>query len=187
MGQNCLKTPPIWPYQGKMACESMVRPHCHSTLLKESMVKRSLKFLPGLLLAVSSAAWGADGLIAVKSSLAAKETMNRFEEVAKQRGLNVFARIDHAAGAAKVGKTLRPTEVLIFGNPQGGTPFMECAQSVGIDLPLKALVWEDAQGQVWLGYNDPAFLAQRHGAAQCPAVEALRKGLAGLAEAALAR
>ena len=140
-----------------------------------------------LLISLSSLALAADGLIAVKSPLSAKETMNRFEEVVKQKGLNVFARIDHAAGAAKIGKTLRPTEVLIFGNPQGGTPFMECAQSVGIDLPLKALVWEDASGQVWLGYNDPAYLAQRHGAALCPAVGGLSKALSGLAGEAVAR
>ena len=129
----------------------------------------------------------ADGLVAVKSPYPAKETMNRFEDIAKQRGLNVFARIDHAAGASKVGKTLRPTEVLIFGNPQGGTPFMECAQSVGIDLPLKALVWEDAQGQVWLGYNDPAWLGRRHGVAECPSVMGLSKALSGLSEATVAR
>lgn len=140
-----------------------------------------------LLLALSSLALGADGLVTAKSPFAAKDTMNRFEELAKQRGLMVFARVDHAAGAAKVGKTLRPTELLIFGNPMGGTPLMECAQTAGIDLPLKALVWEDAQGQVWLGYNDPAYLAQRHGAAACPAVAGLTKALAGLAEAALAR
>jgi uncharacterized protein (DUF302 family) len=135
----------------------------------------------------SSLAAAADGLVAVKSPHSAKETMNRLEDVVKQRGLIVFARIDHAAGATKVGKSLRPTEVLIFGNPQGGTPFMECAQSVGIDLPLKALVWEDSTSQVWLGYNDPAFLAQRHGVAQCPVIETLRKALAGIAEAAVAR
>ena len=140
-----------------------------------------------LLLFVSTSASATDGLVAVKSPYTARETMNRFEETAKQRGLNIFARIDHAAGAAKVGKMLRPTEVLIFGNPQGGTPFMECAQSVGIDLPLKALVWEDAQGQVWLGYNDPAFLARRHDAAQCPAVAGLAKALSGLAEVTVAR
>jgi uncharacterized protein (DUF302 family) len=139
------------------------------------------------LLATPTLVWAADGLVAVKSPYNAKDTMNRLEEIVKQRGLNVFARIDHAAGAAKVGKSLRPTELLIFGNPQGGTPFMECAQSVGIDLPLKALVWEDASSQVWLGYNDPAFLAQRHGVAQCPVVENLRKALAGIAEAAVTR
>ena len=151
------------------------------------LVNRSLRVLLASLLALSSVAFGADGLIAIKSPFTAKETMNRFEENAKQRGLNVFVRIDHAAGAAKIGKPLRHTEVLIFGNPQGGTPFMECAQSVGIDLPLKALVWEDAQAQVWLGYNDPAFLAQRHGVAQCPAVSALTKALSGLAETTIAR
>ncbi len=139
------------------------------------------------LLALSSAAFGAEGLIAVKSPFGAKDTMNRFEANAKNRGLIIFARIDHAAGAAKIGKAIRPTEVLVFGNPQGGTPFIECAQSVGIDLPLKVLVWEGAQGQVWLGYNDPAFLANRHGAAQCPAVGNLSKALSGLAEATVAR
>lgn len=140
-----------------------------------------------VLSAFVSVAGAADGLIAVKSPHSAKATMDKLEEIVKQRGLNVFARIDHAAGAAKVGKTLRPTEVLIFGNPQGGTPFMECAQTVGIDLPLKALVWEDASAQVWLGYNDPGFLAQRHGVPQCAVAENLRKALAGLADATVAR
>ena len=139
-----------------------------------------------LLLSIASLASAADGLIAIKSPHSAAVTMNRLEDVAKQRGLTVFARVDHASGAAKVGKTLRPTEVLIFGNPQGGTPLMECAQSAGIDLPLKALVWEDASSQVWVGYNDPAYLAKRHGAAQCPVVENLTKALSALAGAAVA-
>lgn len=133
----------------------------------------------------ASTVWSADGLVVQKSSYSAEETMTRFEAIAKKKGLNIFARINHAAGAAKVGKTLRPTEVLIFGNPQGGTPFIECAQTVGIDLPLKVLVWEDATGQVWLGYNDPLYLAKRHDAAQCPAAEKLSKALAGLSETAL--
>lgn len=136
--------------------------------------------------AYANYAAAAAGLVAVKSTYTAKETMNRFEDTVKQRGLNVFARIDHAAGAAKIGKTLRATEVLIFGNPQGGTPMMECAQSAGIDLPLKALVWEDVQGQVWLGYNDPAYLAQRHEAPDCPAAAGIAKALAGLTAAAVA-
>jgi uncharacterized protein (DUF302 family) len=144
--------------------------------------------LAGLALSLAATlATAADGLVAIKSPYTAKETMDRFEATAKQRGLSVFARIDHAAGAAKVGKTLRPTEVLIFGNPQGGTPFMECAQSVGIDLPLKALVWEDAASQVWLGYNDPDYLAKRHGVATCPAAAGIAKALAGLGEAAVAK
>ncbi|QQS54665.1 MAG: DUF302 domain-containing protein [Candidatus Competibacteraceae bacterium] len=134
-----------------------------------------------LLLAMSLSAWSADGLIALKSPLSPKETMDRLENLLQKKGMTIFARVDHAAGAKKIGKTLRPTELLIFGNPQGGTPFMECAQTVGIDLPLKALVWEDASGQVWLGYNDPAFLATRHGVAQCPVVAKLQKALAGFA------
>ena len=138
-------------------------------------------------LAFASSPLAADGLIVVKSPYGAEETMDRLEEIVKKRGLNVFARIDHAAGAAKIGKTLRPTQLLIFGNPKGGTPFMECAQSVGIDLPLKALVWQDASSQVWLGYNDPAFIAQRHGVAQCPVAANLRKALDGMAQAAIAR
>ena len=140
-----------------------------------------------VLFALAPSVFAADGLIAVKSPHSAKDTMDKLEGIVKQRGLNVFARIDHAGGAIKIGKTLRPTELLVFGNPQGGTPLMECAQSAGIDLPLKALVWEDASAQVWLGYNDPAFLAQRHGAANCPVVENLRKALAGIAEAAVAK
>ena len=138
------------------------------------------------LLAIGSLASAADGLITVKSPRSAKETMARLEEVVTKRGLNVFARIDHAAGAEKIGQSLRPTELLIFGNPQGGTPLMLCEQTSGIDLPLKALVWEDSAGQTWLAYNDPAFLARRHGVPQCPVVETLRKALAGIAEAAVA-
>jgi uncharacterized protein (DUF302 family) len=134
---------------------------------------------------VTSPAQAADGLVAVKSPHSAKDTMGRLEDTVKQRGLSVFARVDHTAGAAKIGKTLRPTEVLIFGNPQGGTPLMECEQTVGIDLPLKALVWEDAAGQVWVGYNDPAYLGQRHGAPTCAALENVRKALSGLAQAAV--
>ena len=138
------------------------------------------------LLAIGSLASAADGLITVKSPRSAKETMARLEEVVIKRGLNVFARIDHAAGAEKIGQSLRPTELLIFGNPQGGTPLMLCEQTSGIDLPLKALVWEDSAGQTWLAYNDPAFLARRHGVPQCPVVASLRKALAGIAEAAVA-
>ncbi len=149
-------------------------------------MKLSCSLFVALLVSLASLASAADGLIVVKSPRRAADTMNRFEELVTQRGLTVFARVDHAAGALKVGKTLRPTEVLIFGNPKGGTPFMECAQSVGIDLPMKALVWEDASAQVWLGYNDPAFMAQRHGVAQCPVVENLRKTLSDLAAATIA-
>jgi len=140
-----------------------------------------------VLLAWLSIAQAAEGLITLESPLGARATMDKLEVLAKQRGLNVFARIDHAAGAAVIGTSLRPTELLVFGNPKGGTPFMECAQSAGIDLPLKALVWEDAAGKVWLGYNDPAYLAQRHNVPDCPAVENLRRLLNSLTRDVVAR
>ena len=138
------------------------------------------------LITLATSAHATDGLVGVRSPYSAKETMDRLEAIAKERGQTIFARVDHAAGAAKVGKFMRPTEVLIFGNPAGGTPFLECAQSVGIDLPLKALVWEDASKQVWLGYNDPTYLAQRHEIPKCTAGEPVRKTLAALASAAVA-
>lgn len=144
--------------------------------------------IPGVLamMLFSGSVMAADGLIEVKSANGVKDTISKLESVAKERGLIIFARIDHAAGAQKIGKTLRPTELIIFGNPQGGTPLMECAQSAGIDLPLKALAWEDATGQTWLGYNDPQYLATRHGASDCgPVIAGLRKALAGLAAEAV--
>src|SRR5258708_40250513 len=113
-----------------------------------------------LLLLACSRAIAADGLTATKSDHSAKVTMDRLETLLTQKGMTIFARVDHAAGAAKIGKQLRPTELLIFGNPQGGTPFIECSQTVGIDLPLKALVWQDESGQVWIGYNSPGYTAR---------------------------
>ena len=106
-----------------------------------------------------------DGLTTLRSSYGPKDTMTRLEAEVKARGMTVFARIDHAAGAAGAGLSLRPTELLIFGNAKAGTPLMQTVQTTGIDLPLKALVWEDASGATWLSYNDPAWLAQRHGVA----------------------
>jgi uncharacterized protein (DUF302 family) len=151
-------------------------------------VQKIVLTLIGLFLSASALAQttSADGMVNVTSPHSASVTMGKLEAIVKERGLNVFARIDHAAGAAKVGKTLRPTELLIFGNPQGGTPLMECAQTAGIDLPLKALVWQDAAGKVMLSYNDPEYLAKRHGAASCPVVENLKKALGGIAQAVVA-
>ena len=108
-------------------------------------------------------AMAADGLTTVRSSYGPKETMDRLEAAVKAKHLTVFARIDHAAGAAEVGLSLRPTELLIFGNAKGGTPLMQSNQTVGIDLPLKVLVWQDASGDTWLSYDDPSWIAKRHG------------------------
>jgi uncharacterized protein (DUF302 family) len=104
----------------------------------------------------------ADGLITLASGLAPKETADRLAAEIEARGMPVFARIDHAAGALATGLALRPTELLIFGNAGGGTPLMQADQAIGIDLPLKAVVYEDAAGKTWLAYNDPHWLARRH-------------------------
>ena len=104
-----------------------------------------------------------DGLINLRSAFGPEETMNRLEAEVRARGMMVFAHIDHAAGAAAVGLPLRPTDLLIFGNAKGGTPLMQALQTIGIDLPLKALVWQDAAGITWVSYNDPHWTAQRHG------------------------
>ena len=128
----------------------------------------------------------AEGMIEIKSPYGAQETVDRLENFLKGKGMTIFARVDHAAGAVKIGKQLRPTEILIFGNPQGGTPLMQCGQTAGIDLPLKALVWQDASGQVWFSYNDPQYLANRHGATDCgPVVQNLRKAISALAQEAV--
>jgi uncharacterized protein (DUF302 family) len=105
----------------------------------------------------------ADGLVTIQSHYGPKETMQRLEAAVKAKRFTVFAHIDHSAGAAELGLKLRPTDLLIFGNPSGGTPLMQSAQTIGIDLPLKALVWQDEKGTTWLSYNDPAWLVQRHG------------------------
>jgi uncharacterized protein (DUF302 family) len=120
-------------------------------------------------------AMATDGLTTIKSQFDAAETMDRLEAAVSERGARIFARIDHAAGAAETGLLLRPTMVLIFGNPKGGTPVMQSSQTAGIDLPLKALVWQDAAGDTWLSYNDPAWIARRHAAGHDadPAVSAM--------------
>jgi len=114
--------------------------------------------------------------------------MNRFEAAVRARGMTVFAHIDHAAGAVAAGLALRPTDLLVFGNARGGTPLMQSSQAIGIDLPLKALVWSDANGDTWLSYNDPAWLAARHGLGNeaDAAVHALSMALDALARAATA-
>ena len=117
----------------------------------------------------------AEGLIIVPSDFGPEQTMNRLEAEVKARGMTVFARIDHAAGANAAGLPLRATEVLIFGNARGGTPLMQADQRIAIDLPLKALVYLDSDGNAWLAYNNPGWLAERHGlpAQLTPAISAL--------------
>jgi uncharacterized protein (DUF302 family) len=105
----------------------------------------------------------ANGLITMPSRFGPKETMNRLEAEFRAKGMTLFARIDHAAGAKAAALSLQPTDLLIFGNTKAGTRLMQSAQTIGIDLPLKALVWQDTAGKTWLSYNDPGWLARRHG------------------------
>lgn len=114
-------------------------------------------------------AYAMDGMIVLPSAHSAPATMDRLETAAKARDLKVFARIDHAAGARSIGQTLRPTELLIFGHSKGGTPLLQCAQGYGLELPLRVLAWEDAQGKRWLGYKDPASYAMRPAGPECEA------------------
>jgi uncharacterized protein (DUF302 family) len=103
-----------------------------------------------------------EGLKILKSNFGPEKTMERLEAEIQSHGMTAFARINHSALAAEVGLALRPTEVVLFGNPRGGTPLMQAKQTMGIDLPLKALVWQDASGQTWISYNEPKWLATRH-------------------------
>jgi uncharacterized protein (DUF302 family) len=123
------------------------------------------------------------GLISVRSRYSVRETVNRLAAAVEAAGLIVFGRIDHGANAVEVGMPLRPTELLLFGHPRGGTPLMQDQQTVGVDLPLKTLAWEDKAGQVWLTYNDTEWLARRHGLGSRSArsLETMRASTAALA------
>ena len=145
------------------------------------------KSITTLLFALSLSGLAQAELLTKESAHGVQETMDKFASIVTEKGMTVFARIDHAKNAESVGMQMPDSQLLIFGNPKGGTPFMLCAQTVRIDLPLKVLVWTDADGKVWLGYNDPADLARRHGAPDCPVVAPMTQALSGLAKAAVAR
>jgi uncharacterized protein (DUF302 family) len=127
-----------------------------------------------------------EGLITIKSSYGPQQTADKLEAAVKAKGLTLFAKVDHAAGAAAVELPLRPTQLIIFGNAKGGTPLMQAAQTSGIDLPMKALVWQDASGDTWLSYNDPEWIAKRHGLGQTveAPIKAMSAALHALADAA---
>ncbi len=132
------------------------------------MRKLTLSFL--LILSITSIVLANNGLVTIKSTRTVEATADRLESILKKKGMTVFIRINHTEGARKVGKKLRPTELVIFGNPKVGTPLMQCSQTAGIDLPQKALIWEDGTGQVWLSYNSPDYVAKRHHIEGCDKV-----------------
>ncbi len=139
-------------------------------------------------LSVAIPAGAADGVVNVESSLSVNETADRMESILKEKKMTVFTRIHHSEAADKVGIELRDTELIIFGNPKVGSPLMQCQQSVAIDLPQKALIWEDDADKVWISYNSPGYLKKRHHITGCEEVMAkIEKALAGIAKAASTR
>jgi uncharacterized protein (DUF302 family) len=144
---------------------------------------RTVMGLFATILITASTALADSGLVTVRSVHTVAETLNRLEQAAREAGAVIAARIDHGANATKAGQTLRPTALLLFANPNVGTPLMQARQTFGIDLPLKALAWEDERGHVWLTYNAPAYLATRHNLSP-ETVEPMRQGLERLIERA---
>ena len=157
-------------------------------VIRPGVIGSGLVTVNAVIFLAGAQAMAADGLTTLPSKYGPKETMDRLEAAVTAKGLTVFARIDHAASAAAVGLPLRPTELLIFGNAKGGTPLMQSVQTIGIDLPLKALVWRDANGATWLAYNEPGWIARRHSAGHEaePAIGGLAAALAALVKAATA-
>jgi uncharacterized protein (DUF302 family) len=182
------------PRRAPIGHDGRREPGCSSGWCRNNMIERRniLKSLPAITVAhfvnvkAEVLTMSEDGLITLASKFSVKETLDRLEVNLKARDIMVFARIDHAAGAASVGMPLRPTELLIFGNPKAGTPLMQSNQAIGIDLPLKILSWQDADGKAWLAYNDPGWIARRHrlGASTDASVNALAAVLANLAKGA---
>lgn len=129
-----------------------------------------------------------NGLVTMASHHSVKDTADKLESILGSKGMTVFARVDHQKNAAGVDLTLRPTEVIIFGNPKAGTPLMQCEQSIAIDLPQKILIHEDGEQNVWLTYNDPQYLQARHEVQDCDtAFENISSALSAISEAAIAK
>jgi uncharacterized protein (DUF302 family) len=128
----------------------------------------------------------ANGIVQLKSTHSVTVTIDRLEDILLKKGMTIFKRVNHTAGAEKAGLQLRPTELLIFGNPKVGTPLMLCSQTAALDLPQKALAYEDVNGQVWLAYNDPVYMARRHNTKDCDAaVQKVSHALAKFANASV--
>jgi uncharacterized protein (DUF302 family) len=125
-----------------------------------------------------------EGLKVARSRHGPQETLDRFEVAMARYGMTIFARIDHGAAAAKAGLELRPTVVLIFGNARAGTPLMQMVPTIAIDLPLKAVVWQDEAGATWLGHNDPLWIARRHGVVDDGSLDLVIEALAAIANEA---
>jgi len=140
-----------------------------------------------LFVAIPVHLWAAEGVVNVRSTFTVKETADRMETILQSKGMTVFNRIKHSEAAMAVGIEIPDTELLIFGNPKVGSPLMQCEQTVALDLPQKALIWADDKGDVWITYNDPSYLKDRHDLKGCaPVLSKVAKALRGISEAAAA-
>lgn len=138
-----------------------------------------------VVLLTTNSLYSAEGVINVKSSFGVKETGDRLESILKEKGMTIFNRINHSKAAKETGIELRETELIIFGNPKVGSPLMKCQQSVAIDLPQKALIWKDSEGNTWISYNDPGYLKKRHDLSKCEEVlSKIEEALAVIVKAA---
>jgi uncharacterized protein (DUF302 family) len=151
---------------------------------KEQVMKKpSITFL--LILLTVLPLMAAEGLVKVQSDFSVKETGDRLENILNEKGMTIFKQINHSDAAQKVGVELRATRLIIFGNPKVGSPLMQCQQSVAIDLPQKAIIWEDDKSRVWISYNDPGYLVKRHNIVGCDEViTKVEKALSGITKAA---
>ena len=146
---------------------------------------KKLVVATALLVLTQTAAFAESGIISAKSAHDVPTTTDKLVAALEEKGMKIFLRIDHAAGAKSVDMTLEPTELVVFGNPKVGTALMKCGPSIAIDLPLKALIWQDGDGQAWLGYNDPGYLSERHALEGCDKVIGkVTDALAGFAKTA---
>ena len=137
------------------------------------------------LLFVISTVYAGEGMLNVESRFSVENTANRMENILKKKGMTIFNTINHSQSAGKVGIQLRETQLIIFGNPKAGSPLMKCQQSIGIDLPQKALIWKDENNKVWISYNNPRYLEKRHKISNCEkAIAKIEKVLANITKSA---
>jgi len=139
------------------------------------------------MLLLTTPVFATEGVVNVPSAFSVEETADRMVSILSEKGMTIFNRIEHSAAASKVDIELRETELIIFGNPKVGSPLMKCQQSVAIDLPQKALIWRDENSRVWISYNDPEYLKNRHNITGCDEViSRIEKALSGISKAAAA-
>ena len=149
---------------------------------------KQLAVLVWSILLLSAPVLAAEGMINMQSAFSVAESRERLEKILQEKGMTIFKRIAHAKGAASVGIELRDSELIVFGNPKVGSPLMQCQPTVAIDLPQKALIWQDSQSRVWISYNDPGYLQARHAISGCEQVLLkIEKALAGIITAAASK